>query len=87
MFSKGASPPEGGKRFETDVDVSPLLFSVEEACKRAQASRATLYKDIGAGKLRAVKRGRRTFIRPADLQEYVERWPELKLGSSADGRS
>jgi excisionase family DNA binding protein len=56
---------------------SQLLFTVTEACSLTHTSKTSLYAAIRSGDLRAVKRGRRTFIRTEDLQRWVKSLPAL----------
>ena len=42
---------------------STIAYSIVEVMRLADVSRSKLYSEIGEGRLRAVKRGRRTFIR------------------------
>lgn len=49
-----------------------LLVSVEEArAELGRISRATFYRLLQTGQLKSVRIGRRTFIRSADLRQYV----------------
>jgi excisionase family DNA binding protein len=51
----------------------PRLLSILEAAERVGVGRSTLYAEMGAGRLRSVKVGRRRLI-PADaLRSLVER--------------
>lgn len=45
------------------------LKQVEEI---SNSSTSTIYREIRAGKLRAVKRGRRTYVLSGDLQRWLE---------------
>ena len=56
--------------------MEPLAYTLYEA-KRAAAgiSRTTLYEEIKAGRLRAVKRGRRTLILADDLRAWLASLP------------
>lgn len=46
-------------------DAAPLAYSVREACRTLGIGKTSLYEEIKAGRLRAVKAGARTLI-PAD---------------------
>jgi len=56
----------------------PLAYSVNEACELARTGRTVLYAAIASGELRAVKRGRKTLVLPADLRDWVQRLPPLE---------
>ena len=49
----------------------PLANRIPRAAKRADVSRATIYNQIKAGRLRAVKVGARTLILEDDLQLWL----------------
>jgi hypothetical protein len=56
----------------TDVATVPqLLYKVADAVRALRMSRAYVYKQIKAGRLRTVKEGDATFITAAALADYI----------------
>ena len=53
----------------------PLSYSISEATKVAGVGRTCLYQEINEGRLRAVKRGRRTLILAQDLRAWLTSLP------------
>jgi hypothetical protein len=51
-----------------------LAYSIKDVLELCAISRASLYVEISEGRLRIVKRGHRSLILAADLQEWMSGW-------------
>jgi hypothetical protein len=57
----------------------PLYVSVRDACTRYNCSRSALYLLIGAGKIAAVKNGRRTLVVVASADAHFAALPPAQI--------
>ena len=55
---------------------NPITVTIPDAVKLSGLSRTTIYEALKTGDLKAVKAGRRTLIRFAELEQYVISLPE-----------
>ncbi len=60
-----------------------LVLSIPEAVAASGFSRTSLYQEIGAGRLRAVKRGRRIAITSDDFKAWIKSLPEATITQAA----
>lgn len=49
------------------------LYSIAEAAELLAQGRSRIYAEIGAGRLRTVKSGRRRLVSGSAIREYIER--------------
>lgn len=68
--TRQARPPQ-----EPPLMPHKLAYSIKEVRELIAISNSSIYKEIGEGRLRAVKRGNRTMILAADLKDWMGRWP------------
>ena len=61
----------------------PVAYSVKEAVNRLGISRATLYREIAAGRLQAVKCGKRTLITPEAERAWLAALPPASKAGRA----
>ena len=52
--------------------------TISEFCRRNRVSRTFAYGEIGAGRLRVVKAGRRTLVPVASEREWLARLPAIQ---------
>jgi excisionase family DNA binding protein len=57
--------------------MSPLAYTIAEACAVARAGRTSVYEAIKAGELVARKRGRRTVVLHDDLVRWLGKLPAI----------
>ena len=61
---------------------STLVYSIPEACSRAQIGRTALYEALKSGALIARKRGKRTLIMHEDLCRYLQSLPRFSVNTA-----
>ena len=59
------------------------FLTVSEVARRKGISRALVYSEIEAGRLRARKLGRLTVVEPSDLNAWIEALPAFKRSTAA----
>lgn len=62
------NPLSAGRESVAD---GPLLHSIDAVCKRLSMGRSWIYAEIAAGRISAVKLGRRTLIAESEIQRIV----------------
>lgn len=63
------------------MSVSPLALSIVEAARIGGIGRTSLYAEIASGRLRAIKRGKRTLILAEDLRAWLQSLPVATVGN------
>jgi hypothetical protein len=58
-----------------------LAFSLAEFCKRAKMGRTKAYEEIRAGRLIALKLGKRTIVTTEEARRFLDNLPRLELSS------
>lgn len=56
-----------------------IAYSLSEACGASGVGRTRLYEEINAGRLHAVKVGRRTLIPASALEAWLKSLPAMKI--------
>ena len=78
MTSHNSDDPANTAARRGDATFSPRAFSISEFCHLYVIGRTHAYEEIAAGRLRAVKVGRRTLIKSDDAEAWLAALPELK---------
>jgi hypothetical protein len=61
------------------LEVEPILCSVPQGCQMISIGTQGMYDLIGAGLVRAVKRGTRTLLVVESLKKYADELPPAKV--------
>jgi hypothetical protein len=64
------------------VDINRLAFTIDDLQRVIPASRSQIFADVAAGRLRAVKCGRRTWVLREDLLDFLARLPPREINTS-----
>jgi hypothetical protein len=65
--------------------LEPIAVPIPKACLLSGLSRSGLYRELAAGKVRAVKSGSRTLVLVDSLREHVAGLPEAKFRAADRG--
>ena len=68
------------------VGPSKLLLELAEVAELTGLSRSHLYVEMGAGRLKYVKAGRRRLVRIGDLEAYIAALSSQPLGAGRAAR-
>ena len=72
--SAGKYLPEAG----SDAQAMPLAYGINGFARAVGIGRTKLYEEISAGRLRALKAGKRTIITVEDGRAYVASLPAVR---------
>ncbi|MBM3514704.1 MAG: helix-turn-helix domain-containing protein [Alphaproteobacteria bacterium] len=65
-------------RAQTSSRTKPIAVGILQACDLVGLRRSSLYQEIGAGRIRAIKSGRRTLVPIASLEHWIATRPEFR---------
>lgn len=54
-----------------------LAYSIKDVCRVVNAGQTKIYSEINAGRLKAVKLGKRTLITSEALKEWLNALPQI----------
>lgn len=64
--------------------VEKAVYSLAELCHLTSLSRSCIYQEIRKGRLKAVKRGRRTLVLQVEVRRWLESLPAAVDSSSEE---
>lgn len=62
---------------ENGADLDPLAVTIPTACKLTSLARSSIYREIGSGRLLAIKAGKRTLIPMAAIKTWLANLPQI----------
>lgn len=75
MATKSPNGPVSG---DTEHSIEPLAVGISEGCRILGVRKATLYREINAGRIKALKARRRTILPLASLRAWLASLPQSK---------
>ena len=63
------------RKKETTEKLEPIALSIRDACQLLGISRSSLYREINAGRIKAVKSSNRTLITLCELHRWIDHLP------------
>ena len=63
--------------------IEPIAVPIPAASQISGLSRSAIYRELGAGRLRAVKQGARTLVLVDSIRGYLAGLPEARFRSTA----
>ena len=66
------------KSADPNNSVEPLAVTILEGCRIIGIRRSSIYREISAGRIRAVKAGKRTLLPMASLRAWLAALPQSK---------
>ena len=76
------TPTDNGN-LNSHSPLAPLAYTVDDAVSASGFSRSRIYEEIGAGRLRAVKAGKRTLVFADSLRALLEALPPAPIGTGS----
>jgi len=64
------------------MSTNQMSYTLDEAVKLTGLGKTRLYEELKAGRLKAVKIGRRTLVPHSNLQEWLKSLPSYPVGGN-----
>ena len=61
---------------DTGIQLEPLAVTIPQACHLTGLARSSIYREIGAGRIKAVKAGKRTLLPMDSLRAWLAALPQ-----------
>lgn len=76
-----AAHPGNPQSANSDRQIEPLAVSIPEACRITSIKRSSLYRELAAGRIVAVKVGSRSLIPMESLRNWLKGLPREIYGA------
>jgi excisionase family DNA binding protein len=68
--------PKNVASIHTESQIEPLAVTIPQACRLTGLARSSIYREIGAGRIRIAKAGKRTLVPLASLRAWLASLPQ-----------